>query len=305
MSPYPFEILKSLAWLAPLKTDQLQRIVAPGMSGKHFSNRLLLPMQQRGMIDADYLYTSISTPAKRQPPRRVGKVWALTAAGFAESAGQGRMPHSPAKVRLALLEHDLMISEVVTRMIEWSRPYLSGLSLRRLGRQAEYADAVLIVDTTTQNGENGGVPWSRYVGAFGQHAPVYLLNVDSDQMSDACMVAKAQRYRAMQQRATPAARIIMPVMVVPTSERLQRWQHVWRQIWPEGTWLITTEADLLRDQWVEFHTGRERLRTFVDGWQPGQDVPKNTTTSTPGAPGGPGVVSADPQMPRIIRLPDI
>jgi hypothetical protein len=54
---------------------------------------------------------------------------------------------------------------------------------------------------------------------------------------------------------------------------------------------------------MEFNTGRERLRTFVDGWQPGQGGRQgNTTTSTAGAAIPP---STGPQKPRIIRLPDI
>jgi hypothetical protein len=315
MSPYHYEILKSLAWLAPLKTDQLQRMVAPGMHLSAFRNRLLLPMQQRGVIACvDFLYTTGKghrDPTKRQPPRKIGKVWTLTAAGFADIAAQGGMPRTPAKVRLDLLEHDLMTSEVVTRIIEWSRPMLSAIYLDhevRLDetRRRPIADAMLVVRYAA-NPLPGQVPWMNTPPEPGESVRLYAVEIDRGTEDYSITNDKALNYRRVEHDPTFYERYggMYPVIVVvvPTDMRRKNWHTGWKERWPTGKWLITTDADLLRDQWLEFNMGRERLRTFVDGWQPGQDVRKgNTTTATVGSPIPP---SAGPQKPRIIRLPDI
>ena len=56
----------------------------------------------------------------------------------------------------------------------------------------------------------------------------------------------------------------MPMWVTPHAQRRDRIQTLWQQAWPDGHWLITTEADLLHDRWLDYQHGRLRERHLFE-----------------------------------------
>jgi hypothetical protein len=309
------EILRALAWCAPLTTDQLRRMIAPAMRTKDFRERMLQRLRNDGLIEAffHYLPGVALVGGGRLPPTRVGLIWQLTKAGFASIAAEDKAPRAPSIVRQTVVRHDLMLSEVITRIIEWTRPFLSSIYIEQeerldLQRRRPISDAMLVVRYNPNEVLPGIIPWKNMLPAPDEAMRLYAIEIDRGTEEYAVTDEKATNYRRVRTDPTFYERYgrMYPLLLitVPTTARLQRWHAGWKERWPDGRWLITTEADLARDQWMEFNTGRERLRTFVDGWQPGQGVRKGNTTTTATA-GAAGTPSAGPYKPRIIGLPDI
>lgn len=289
----PFEILKTLAWLAPLRTDQLRRIVAPGMRSQEFTTRVLARLQAQGLIElVCFQYTrgrGHRLPQQRIPPRPLGKVWQISPRGFAELASASSAPQRPALVRQSVLDHDLMLSEVVARVVEQSRPILSSLYVEheeRLdeGRRRPVADAMMVVRYEPELAMPGVVPWKSMPPAPDESVRLYAIEVDRGTEEYSITDEKATNYRMVRNDPTFYARYgrMFPVVLitVPGEARLRRWQAGWRERWPEGKWLITTDAQLAHDEWFEYDGGRERWRSFVDSWQPQATVRRGAATNT-------------------------
>jgi hypothetical protein len=272
-------------------------------------------LRNEGLIESFFHYlpgVGHRQPERRIPPQRVGLIWSLTKAGFASIAAEDKSPRAPSIVRQTVVRHDLMLSEVITRIIEWTRPFLSSIYIEQeerldTQRRRPISDAMLVVRYNPNEVLPGIIPWKNMPPAPDEAMRLYAIEIDRGTEEYTVTDEKATNYRRVRTDPTFYERYgrVFPLLLitVPNTARLQRWHAGWKERWPDGRWLITTEADLARDQWMEFNTGRERLRTFVDGWQPGQGGRQgNTTTSTAGAAIPP---STGPQKPRIIRLPDI
>jgi hypothetical protein len=276
------EALLALAWAAPLTTGQLRRLVAPVVAPNHFRSRLLAPLVAAGLV-TPVAYAANGgvghrLPERRVPPRAVGRVWELSAAGHAEVASLPGAPSRRAVVRRSMLGHDLVLSEVVTRVVEWTRPFLSGLYLEheeRLdeGRRRPIADAMLVV----RYGADvvpGVVPWRVTAPPPGQHVRLYAIEVDRGTEGYDVVHEKAASYRRVRDDPAFYERYgrMFPVLLVtvPSESRRRAWHAGWRERWPEGFWLIATEAGLARDEWLEHRAGVERWRTFADGWAPAE-----------------------------------
>jgi len=303
------EVLRALAWCAPLTADQLRRMIAPAMQLRDFRERVLKRLVAAGLIESFYHYIPGSAIiGGRLPPTRVGRIWYLTRAGIASMATDDKVLRTPAKVRETVVRHDLVLSEVVTRIIEWTRPFLSSIFLDQEVRLDEtrrrpIADAMLVVRYDPNRVLPGIVPWKSIPPSPDEAVRVYAIEIDRGTEEYAVTDEKATNYRHVQHDPTFYERYskTFPVLLitVPTTARLQRWHAGWKERWPAGKWLITTEADLQHDQWLEFHTGRERLRTFADGWQPNQDGRKSTTTPAPGAT---STANDEPKQREVISL---
>jgi hypothetical protein len=97
------------------------------------------------------------------------------------------LPAVPAKVRLNVLEHDLMTSELITRIIEWTRPILSSIFLDhevRLDdtRRRPIADAMLSVryHHRPERRDEGFVPWKSLPPQPGEGVRLYAIETDRD-----------------------------------------------------------------------------------------------------------------------------
>jgi len=274
----------------------------------------LLMLRARRAERASMLATArLSRILTIPPPQRVGQIWQLTKAGFAIIAAEDKSPLKPAIVREGVVRHDLMLSEVVTRMIEWTRPILSSIYIEQeerldTQRRRPITDAMLVVHYDPNLVLPGIVPWKNMPPTPDEAVRLYAIEIDRGTEEYSITDGKATNYRQVRTDPTFYERYgrVFPLLLitVPTTARLQRWHAGWKERWPEDKWLITTEADLLHDQWMEFNTGRERLRTFVDGWKPGQGVRKKATSSpAAGAAGAtPAAANGAPKKGDVISL---
>jgi hypothetical protein len=148
----------------------------------------------------------------------------------------------------------------------------------------------------------GLVPWKSRPPQPGEGVRLYAIEMDRDTEESVIIHDKATNYGRVRSDPSFYQRYggMFPtvLIVVPQQRRLQNWHAGWVRNWPTGTWLITTDADLQRDQWLHYRNGIEHYSTFVDGWQPGHDVPAGHDAPTPMPVNG-------PRPPTIIRLPDL
>lgn len=304
------EVLRALAWCAPLTADQLRRMIAPAMRTKKFHDRVLHRLSTAGLIESffHYLPGVARAGGGRRPPQRVGLIWQLTKAGFATIATNDTAPLAPTIVRESVVRHDLMLSEVVTRIIEWTRPILSSIYIEQeerldMQRRRPIADAMLVVRYDPNRILPGIIPWKNMPPAPDEAVRLYAIEIDRGTEEYSVTDEKATNYRRVRTDPTFYERygrmFPMLLITVPTTTRLQRWHAGWKERWPDGAWLITTEASLARNEWVAYHQGQERLRTFVDGWQPSQGVrkgmaaPAGATSRGNGTPPTNEVISLD------------
>jgi hypothetical protein len=304
------EVLRALAWVAPLTADQLRRMVAPAMLTDNFRRRVLARLVAANLIESFYHYIPGSARiGNRRLPQRVGRIWSLTKAGFATVAADDKAPRAPAIVRETVVRHDLVLSEVVTRIIEWTRPILSSIYIEQeerldTQRRRPIADAMLVVRYDPNGILPGIIPWKSMLPTPDEHARLYAIEIDRGTEEYRVTDEKAVNYRRVRSDPTFYERygrgFPMVLITVPTTARLQRWHAGWKERWPDGAWLITTEASLARDEWFAHDRGQERLRTFVDGWQPSQGGRLATPLPTAGTTGTAHAAAAE-QPPPVAR----
>lgn len=306
------DVLRALAWAAPLRTDQLRRMIAPRMTQSNFAERIMRPLVADGLVVGRYHYERKLVAGKGLMPYRRGLVWALTTQGFRAIRDDDTAPDAPALLRGgAVLGHDLMIGEVVTRIIEWTRPILSSIYLEHENRLDEtrrrpIADAMLVLRFDPTLVIPGVIPWQSTPAQPGAGVRFYAIEIDRGTEDYGITDEKAHNYRSVRKDPTFYARYhsMFPVILitVPTDSRKQRWHAGWKTRWPDGHWLIATEPEVGRDAWFEYRQGAERIRSFVDNWQPGQqqlppqlkaDGSAGSGSHAGAAPGKPHVMSLD------------
>lgn len=59
----------------------------------------------------------------------------------------------------------------------------------------------------------------------------------------------------------------LPVWVAAKPSRLRAIHRVWREQWPDGSWLRATDAELQLSEFLEYQHGQERARSWLDDWQ--------------------------------------
>jgi hypothetical protein len=295
INPLDEQILLALLWAAPLTTEQLQRIVAPQMS-RNGLNRRLGRLHEHALITGELHYTGGSggDGSGGKPPRPAGFVWAITQAGHQRLANHEQIPFRPALTVRSLLDHDLTTSEFIVRVIEWTRPILSGIYLERELRIDEsyrrpISDGLLIVRYSRDHATFHTVPWLTSPPGYSESVRVYAIETDRNTEPIGVLREKATNYRIVRNDPTFAERLgAFPVVVIlaPKDGRLKTIQREWSSAWPAGKWLIATDEGFRRDEFHEYHEGRKRIRTFVDGWSPPVSQPAaGGVSSSPAAAG--------------------
>ena len=277
LQPLDHEILLALAWAAPLTTLQLHRLVAAHMDCKAFRKRLCR-LKGHEVVQSAWYYR----PVPRRPPERIGWVWSLTVAGFKVLVELGRQvgehrqqPPHPAAIRHSLLEHDLALSELVVRLVERARPFLSGIYLDReikldALRRRPICDAILIIRRSLPHALCTTVPWLTGPPAPQEAIRGYAVEVDRDNEAIGIIREKAVAYRTVWQDSDfyrRYGRFPVPLWLVPRQRRLEAIMSAWGAVWPEGKWLISTDDGLKADRFEEWMAGARRTRTLLDGWE--------------------------------------
>lgn len=266
--PWDQEVLLALAWAAPLTTQQLRRITQPALGRSSFY-KALHRLRAHDLLQADWYYQ------RAFPSKPVSHVWSLTAAAFALVADHEQEPWKLAPATRALLEHDLQLSEVVTCVIERSRALLSGIYLQRElrlddQRRRPRSDAIVIIRRSPHYALPHSVPWLTRPPAPEEQIRAYALEIDRDTEPVGIIREKAVSYSAVWSDSDFYRRygkFPTPLWVVPAQRRLEAIMRAWIDAWPDGMWLIATDAGVQDDAWDEYRWGRRRTRTLLDGWE--------------------------------------
>ena len=254
-------LMIGLSWLGEASAAQIRRIWFGSYTASGVGYRLRL-LKQQGLLSVRYLYGGSVDDTF---PRRIAATWSLTNAGYALIAdhGQAASAYLPPRHPI-LLAMDIATSEVITRVIELGRSAsMCGLTIARQHRidpqlPRLHPDALIVVRTHPATGANTAwVPWTTDRPRATELCHRWALENDSGALAMNIMAGKALRY---QQANTVAWRrqygpFPVPLLVTTDQRRLERIFGFWRDYWPAGTWLMTTEAGLQDDTWQVYHQG--------------------------------------------------
>jgi hypothetical protein len=259
-------LLLSLAWLGELRTDQVQRLWMPAATARA-TQLLLQDLRAEGYLTRR-MWSRWTTG--QRTPRRQMALWSLTRKGRDLVRESDQYPpeyKEPRSRRMAL--HDSTTSEAIVRIIELGRRIehnaqrgLSGLYVEREVRldpakSRPVMDALIIVTVGGGFDRPDLIPWSRDPTLEGERRVRYALENDRDTEPPTVIAAKAAHY---QHAGTPAwvqryGRFPLPLWLTPSTRRLEQILQLWRQAWPVGKWLMTTDNWLHEDYWIEYDRG--------------------------------------------------
>lgn len=259
-------LLISLAWLGELRTDHVRRLWLPDHR-LQAAQRLLQSLRADGYVERRMW--SRWVPG-RTTPQRQGALWSVSRKGRDMIRESDQYPPEYKEPRARrMVPHDSTTSEAIVRIIELGRAVeyegqrgMSGLYVEREVRldpvrPRPVMDALIIVTVGGDFDRPDLVPWSRDPTLEGERRVRYALENDRDTEPPTVIAAKASHY---QRAGTPAwerryGRFPLPLWLTPSTRRLQQILNLWRQAWPVGKWLLTTDAWLAQDYWIEYDRG--------------------------------------------------
>ena len=262
------DLLRTLAWAAPLTTDHLNRLVAPGMTRSGLSKRLRRLMTM-GLITRELHY-------RRPPgtaPTRVGNIWVLTPRGSQTLPEDLQRPPVVAGVRRSLLEHDLVVADLLATIVEYARPILSGMHVLREVRldatqPKPKCDAVVVVRTGSDPPQTA-VPWVNAPQLPEEEVRGWAVEVDRGTEALSIIAAKAVAYRTV---ATDPAfyhrygALPIPLWIAPDRARAEAILSAWAAVWPAGRCLLMTDASLPGLVASAYRDGNVQQTTLLAGW---------------------------------------
>lgn len=271
-------VLLGLAWMGEASTDQVRRLWMPDAA-----ERTVQAMLRQLLADELVTRRRWSMPRTRagrggtyepRGPIRQPYLWGLGERGRRLIAEHDAFPPKLLEPRhRALLEHDTMTYELITRVIELARPArLSGVYVEREVRldpphPRPIMDALILVRTGGVYDRADAVPWTRDPHVQGERRRRYAVENDRGSEALSILAGKAQAYR----RAGTSAWLSIygrpfpvPIVLVPGEARLRSILEVWRGSWPEGKWLMTTDAWLAHDRWLMYFKGQTRERRLFE-----------------------------------------
>ena len=266
-------LLIGLSWMGEATADQIGRIWFGGYTPAGVRYRLKA-LKDSGLLTLRYAY---ERRADTPTPRRMAAGWSLTEAGYALVA-----EHDPA-VRVGgylpprhqvLMDHDLFTSEVITRIIELSRPFgLSGLMIARENRidpryRRPVIDALIALHYNPKEpAAPHGVPWTKDSPIATARQRRWALENDRGSEALSILAAKAEHYKQVNtlEWRTINGFFPVPLLVTPSQRRMERIFDLWRGVWPAGAWLMTTDDGLQADTWQLYNQGEIYERGLFRG----------------------------------------
>lgn len=254
-------LLISLAWLGELRTDHVHRLWMTARTLRA-TQYLLRDLHAEGYLERRRWSRWMP---HRITPIRQSVLWSVTRKGRDLIREHEQYPpeyKEPRSRRMAV--HDSTTSEAIVRIIELGRQVehhgqrgLSGLYVEREvrldpARTRPVMDALIIVTVGGDFDRPDLIPWSRDPTLEGERRVRYALENDRDTEPPTVIAAKALHY---QHAGTPAwekryGRFPLPIWLTPSQRRLEQILGLWRQAWPVGKWLMTTDAWLRDDYWL-------------------------------------------------------
>jgi hypothetical protein len=274
MSVDTHNLLLGLAWLGELTTDQIRRLWMPDYHARSV-RRHLRALRTEGYLACRRWALRAAGTAKTMPPQQQDQLWSLTRHAREQLREDDQYPPVYKEPRARpVVPHDVQTSATIVRMIELGRAIqtstyagISGLYVEREvrldpERSRPVMDALVIVTIGGDFPDATRVPWSRDPAMAGEQRIRYALETDRHSEPLTVIQAKAVAY---QQAGSPQwlaryGTFPLVVWITPSEARLQAILQVWRQAWPQGKWLMTTDAWLQGDRWLEYAHGQVRER---------------------------------------------
>ncbi|NCC94638.1 MAG: hypothetical protein EOM10_15440 [Opitutae bacterium] len=273
VTPALDNLLLTLAWLGELSTTHVQRL---WMADRDIlaTQRLLRALLSEGYVARRHWARWVPG---RTTPERQPALWSLTRQGRDLLRDHDQFPPEYKEPRArGLVPHDLTTSEALVRFIEVARQLeatsgrpLSGLYVEREvrldpARSRPVMDALIILTVGGAVSRPDLVPWSRDPLLPGERRVRYALENDRDTEPATVIAGKASHY---QHAGTPAweqryGRFPLPIWLCPSPRRLEQILNLWRDAWPVGKWIMTTDAWLRDDYWLECDRGRVTERSL-------------------------------------------
>jgi hypothetical protein len=264
-------VLHGLAWLGCASTRHVQHLWFPQRTVDR-ARTLLNRLCGQGLIEAYRWYLPRPTVVLRQrdhrlipaPPRRAGHWWTLTKKRLDLATTLSGEPLRSVGLRAPqLLAHDRRVVDTIVQMITLARPLgLSGVYLEREAllnppARKPRMDAVVVLRVQPGHETTHGVPWTAQPPLPRETPYRFALEIDNDTEGNNELTIKALAYRDAARAAWTQQRQIfpVPVWVVPHAKRRDRIHALWQQAWPDGQWLLTTEADMHADTWLAYQAG--------------------------------------------------
>ncbi len=264
-------LLLGLAWFGSASTRHIGRLWLP----EHRRTAvwaLLTELREEGYIErrlwADWA-------ERRATPVRRDALWSLSRKGLAlvRDADQFPPEYKGARPR-RMFPHDSQTSEAVVRLIELIRDAqragqttLSGVYLEREirldpTRRRPVMDALVILTYGGEPTPDHLVPWSRDPTLQGEQRVRYALENDRASEPLSVIAGKAHAYQqaGTAQWVRRYGPFPLPLWLVPDERRFHAILETWRREWPVGKWLLTTDAWLQHDRWIEYDAGTTRER---------------------------------------------
>lgn len=267
----PWNLLIGLAWFGSASTRHVQRLWLPGHQLRAVW-ALLNELRSEGTIERRHW---AAWKPQRSTPIRQDALWSLTRRGLLLIKDSDQFPPEYKGIRpRTLFHHDSLTSEVIVRIVELAREVqrnkhqtFSGIYLEREirldpQRRRPVMDALIIVTSGGEQTPDHLVPWSRDPTVGQEQRWRYALENDRASEPLSVIAGKARAYQhagtpQWQQRYGPFP---LPLWLVPDERRLHAVMQTWRKEWTIGKWLITTDAWLRGDYWIEYDAGQIRER---------------------------------------------
>jgi hypothetical protein len=264
------DLLLGLAWFGRLTTSQVQRLWYPHRRVERAGIQLNR-LHAQGLVDR-----MLFGKEEGGHWRRTGYIWWLTRQGEKEIQDDADFPRNylPAR-KTHRLDHAIAVSEAIVQMIVIARnAHLSGVKFERevcLSEELDQpiADANIVLRLGGEPTPPNIVPWTQERRMPNEQSYRFALEIDraTDKLSKIAAKAHAYKYaREHWRRGT----FPTPVWVAPTARRRDSILEAWRDAWPAGHWLMTTDAGLQFDQWLSYdngHINEQRLLEAVAGQQ--------------------------------------
>lgn len=263
-------LLLGLAYFGEASTAQIRRLWRPDAKIRTTQHAL------RQLAVRDGLITPRPWALLQRgnaPPRHRSTMWSLSDAGLQLLKGHELFPpaYLPPRSR-TMLPHDHMTTEILVSLVEGARAHhLSGVFIAREvqlnpPQRRPVMDALLILRTQGLRARGDTVPWTPVPRVEGERRQRFAIENDRGTESLAVLIDKCLAY---QRADTPAWRAAYgpfprPLLVFPTDQRLTNVMNAWIANWPGGSWLVSTDAWLAQDRWIDYHRGQIRERPFFE-----------------------------------------
>lgn len=260
-------LLLGLAWLGELDRRQIKRLWFVDKS-ESTVEKTLARLHKDGLL-AKRAW-SIRDEQRNVTVPQLAR-WSLTPEGHRVVKASDQYPAKPAQVRQQrLIPHDARTTEAIVRLIEIGRrSKLSGLFVAHelpLSPQQKrpICDALVVMQVGTFDQPNL-VPWSSDPAIEDEARFRFAIEADNDTEPLAVIAGKASAYRRLDEDDAWAAwwerqygRLPMVLWVAPTKARATAIHNQWKRAWPDGQWLLTSDAELERNEVLLRHGRKDQ-----------------------------------------------